>query len=713
MATREHPSRALRTPAPEAPNKTQIARMRLVTGLLAAGFLVIILRLCVLHLLPHEYIQKEELKHVGQVEIREPRGDILDRHGRLLATDRRVPSIWADPRYIRDPQRVSLLLSLALDMTEEEVLQKLALRDQDGEPRKFVWIKRWLLDESNEAIEKLIKDCDGGVAVQYEPMRYYPQGESAAHILGYVNRVGVASDGLELAYDEFLHSTPGKRRTRVDAKRNVLSSLTLEYVPPVGGDDLHLTIDTAIQHKLEQELDKAMAANNANRSMGIVMDPHTGAILALACRPAFDPNSYSEFDPELIKNRAIIDVFEPGSAFKIVTATAALEHELVTPETVIDCEGGRYNPYGHTIKDVHRMDAVPFLECFTQSSNIAMVKVARDLGPDRLKEWILRFGFGVPTSHDFRGESSGIFARSKWSKLTMGALPIGQEIAVTMLQLARSFAIIANGGYMVEPYFVESASTRDGYTSYQARHEKTQRIMSEQTAATMRDLCWHVVHNGTGRYAQIPEYRAGGKTGTAQIAKPGGGGYEPDKFTTVFAGFAPVNDPRIVSVIVVHEPMIRLHFGGYVCGPVFKEVVREALINMGVPEDPMPETEEKQRMELAKLEAAAADADTVIDRTEVEPVSTAADQESMEIADAVEFAGPKLPDFTGYTKAQARSELLALGLSWDPQGAGRVVSQYPPAGTPLQEVSLCRLYFASTLETAPAEEDKDAVAPTM
>jgi cell division protein FtsI (penicillin-binding protein 3) len=690
--------------------------MRLVTGLLTAGFLAIILRLCFLHLLPHEYIQKEELKHVGQVEISEPRGDIYDRQGRLLATDRRVPSIWADPRYIRDPQRISLLLSLALDMGEEEVMEKLALRDESGEPRKFVWIKRWLIDEDNATIEQLIKDCDGGVAVQYEPIRYYPQGESASHLLGFVNRVGMASDGLELAYDEFLHSTPGKRKSRVDAKRNVLSSLTLEYVPPEGGDDLQLTIDTSIQHSLERELDASMERNNANRSMGIVMDPQTGAILALACRPAFDPNNYAGYDPELLKNRSIIDVFEPGSAFKIVVAAAALEHGLVTPETMIDCEGGRFNPYGHSVKDVHKMGVVPFTECFTQSSNIAMIKVAAMLGPERMEEWIRRFGFAQATSHDFRGETGGLFkGRSRWSRLTMGALPIGQEIAVSMLQLARSFAIVANGGYMVDPYFVERARARDGYTSYQHRQGEPQRVMSEETAATMKDLCWRVVHSGTGRYAQIPEYRAGGKTGTAQIAKPGGGGYESDKFTAIFAGFAPVNDPRVVCVIVVQEPMIRLHYGGYVCGPVFKEVVRESLINMGVPEDPMPEAEEKQRLELAKLEAAG-DADTVSERASMELIESGGDLEPLDLVASVDTepdTGPALPDFTGYTKAQARMELLALGLSWDPQGAGRVVSQYPPAGTPLRDVSLCRLHFASSLDLERAEEDEDAVASTM
>ena len=223
----------------------------------------------------------------------------------------------------------------------------------------------------------------------------------------------------------------------------------------------------------------------------------------MASRPAFNPNDYDKFPAELRKNRALVDVFEPGSAFKIVTAAAALEHGLVTPNTMINCEGGRFNPYGHSIGDFHKLGVEPFWKCFEESSNIAIIKVAAMLGEARMEEWIRRFGFGAPTSRDFPGESIGLFrSRDKWSKLSMGALPMGQEISVTTLQLARAFAVLANDGRVVEPYFVERAVARDGQVTYQHEPVPAERILSPRTVDTMRALCHQVVLHGTGQPAK-------------------------------------------------------------------------------------------------------------------------------------------------------------------------------------------------------------------
>ena len=289
------------------------------------------------------------------------------------------------------------------------------------------------------------------------------------------------------------------------------------------------------------------------------------------------------------KNRALLDMFEPGSAFKIVTASAALEHGLIVPETLIDCEGGAFNPYGHRIRDFHKLGVEPFSKCFEESSNIAIIKVGAMLGKERLETWIRRFGFGDRTSPDFQFESPGMFRPlSEWSGLSMGALPMGQEIAVTIPQMARAFAVIANGGFLVEPYFVEQAATRDGRVTYRHEAPPPTRILSERTAATMRDLSYQVVRYGTGAPASIPEYRVGGKTGTAQMARKDGRGYDPDRYTTVFAGFAPVGNPRLVAIIVVQEPMIRLHYGGYVCGPVFPRRGPRGLDSLGRARGPGP-----------------------------------------------------------------------------------------------------------------------------
>ena len=716
----------------ERPTTTQEERLHLLLKAFAVVFAILALRLLQLHLSPHHRLTEEERRHIGRVELREPRGEILDRNGLLLAAERKLPSLWADPRCVQDPQAPALLTGARLGLDEEVIADRLCKRDKEGHPRKFVWLDRWITDIPRDTLDAIVEASEGAVYVRQESIRYYPHGDTAAHILGFVNRVGDASEGLELMFDDYLRSVPGEYTARKDSSRRLLESFALEYVPPTGGDDVHVTLDIAIQHNLEDLLDARIEECNASAGMGILLNPNTGAIYALACRPAFDPNLYDDAPAERRKNRALLDVFEPGSAFKIVTAAAALEHGLVTPETPIDCEGGYYNPYGHTIQDFHKFDVIPFAKCFEESSNIAMVKVAALLGEERLEYWIRRFGFGAPTSRDFRYESAGIFRpRNQWSGLSMGSLPMGQEIAVTMLQLAKAFAIIANGGYTVEPYVVEQAVARDGTVTYRHRPPAPQRLLSPETVDIMRTLCHHVVLRGTGTRANIPEYRAGGKTGTAQIAKPDGSGYYADRYTTVFAGFAPVADPQLVGVIVVQEPMIDLHYGGYVCGPVFRDVVREALVQLNVPEDPVVEVppiettlDAETDTQVAQAAPAAPpdeadsspattanpyDADTCNERhANTEPASSP----SVTSADCLELTTAQadspirsgmLPDFFGMTKRQAKAALHRLGLPWDPRGAGRVINQAPPPGTPLSEVALCALEFAN----GPRERNHD------
>ncbi len=707
--------------------------------LLLAGFLLIFAivagRLCQLHLNPRLELTAEEQFHIGQVELREPRGEIFDRNGLLLATDRLVPSLWADPRKVSDPRRLAALIRERLGNAPEDLEERLSKRDASGNPRKFVWIKRWLSDVPEAVLTALVDDSHGALAIQHEPVRYYPHRDTAAHLLGFVNRSGEASEGLELLFDNHLRSVPGWHTARKDVNRRLLDSLTLEYTPPKGGDAVQLTLDTEIQHALERALDSRIEETKASRGMGLIINPYSGAILALATRPAFDPNQYDEFPAELRKNSALIDVFEPGSAFKIITAAAALEHRLITTDTLIDCENGSFNPYGHRIRDVKKMGIVPFSRCFEQSSNIALIKVGAMLGPERMEEWILRFGFGVRTCPDFQVESAGIFRpRGQWSRLTMGSLPMGQELAVTMPQLARAFAVIANGGYLVEPYFVERAISRMGEVTYQRRPPERQRILSPETVETMRELCYQVVAHGTGRHAAIPDYRVGGKTGTAQMARKDGRGYDPDRVTAIFAGFAPATNPQVVAVFVIQEPMVRPHYGGVICGPLFKTVVRDALIRLHVPEDPMEDAPVRKNDKTPGLIAASGasqsgphdagahpadlpwdDADTVAERAELEAFAQSLDAMMQPLdtlrlvaapADATNFSSAVLPDFTGMTKRQALDALRRLGVAWDQQGSGWVVAQDPPPGTPVREVAYCALEFSNVRTETPEKDDQ-------
>ncbi|MBI1317778.1 MAG: PASTA domain-containing protein [Candidatus Hydrogenedens sp.] len=702
----------------------QQRRSHAVLFLLMAGFVVLLGRLAQLHLSPDLELSEEERRHIGKIVLSAPRGVVYDRNGLVLATNDKVASLWADPRKTVnggiDVAEIAMKASALIDMEADEIMDRMTKRDNDGDPRKFMWVKRWLVDVPAEPLQALIEESEGALAIRMEPVRYYPQGETAAHLMGFVNRAGEPGDGVELRYNKLLDSTPGEHLARKDGSRRLLESLTLDYTPPTGGESIQLTLDTAIQHSLEEALDRRIVETNAKSGMGILMDPKTGAILAMASRPTFNPNHYADYDPSLWKNRAVLDVFEPGSAFKIVVASAALEHGIVTPETRINCEGGSFNPYGHRVKDFHKMGVEPFTKCFAESSNIAMIKLAAQLGPERFDEWVRRYGFGRTTSPDFQYEQNGLYRpREQWSKLSMGSLPMGQEIAVTMPQLARAFAVVANGGVLVEPYFVERSISRDGVDTQIHDVTHRERILSERTSDTMRHLCKLVVEEGTGEYAKMDEYTAGGKTGTAQMKRIGGPGYDPNRFTTVFAGFAPIEDPAVVCVIVIAEPMIKLHYGGYVCGPVFKEVVREALVRLGVPMDKgehaLPEREKPApRMVVAQAEPIE-DADTLIERLDEKDVAELEEslEDLLEPLDGLELVasatdspqgpGQRLPDFTGWTKRQVREKLLELGVPWDVHGAGWVVSQYPPAGTLTRDVMVCSLEFSGS--TAGQEQE--------
>ena len=678
--------------------------MRVLFFAFLVGFGGVALGLVRVHTSPDSRLTQEEMAHIGEVELRVPRGEIRDREGELLAKDRIASSVWADPREISDIQKTAAVLSTTFNVPEKELAERLRPRDAKGQVKKFVWVKRWLTEAEASLYETLEPELAQGLNVKEELVRFYPEGDLAAHVVGFVNREGVGCEGVEMAFDKSLRCVPGKRKMRVDARRRMLESLTLEYVEEEGGESIFLTLDKTTQRALEQALDGAMVEHKAPRAMGMIMEPKTGAILALACRPAFDPNQFWDVPPELYKNRALVDVFEPGSSFKIVTFSGALERGLVNTEMMIDCENGTFNPYGHTIHDVHELGVEPLRNCFAESSNIATVKIAALLGPDGMEQWMKQFGFGAKACEKaFVAESRGILhPQSEWSGLTMGALPIGQEVAVTMPQLARAYCVIANGGLLVEPYIVDRIVDREGTLTYQHEVGEPTRVLSEKTAATMRELCHLVVTHGTGGRANIPEYRVGGKTGTGQIAKPQGGGYYADKYTAIFAGFAPVADPRLVAVIIVQEPDIKLHFGGYVCGPVFQSVVRDTLSRMKCPLDPVDN--------YVDSELALADADAIAAQGELEGLVDAStapstpddpldDLELVSVDAAASDDGPKLRDLAGMTKRQVKEYIDLFGLRWDTHGSGRVVSQDPAAGTPLREVTLCRLVFANQPET--------------
>ena len=693
-------------------------------GLLVLGtFIIGILVYSNFH--PQENLASEDETHIGRFFIKNQRGEIFDRNGTVLAVNKSAPTLQVDPRKVEDADALATFLSKHIDMSWEDIFARLAKLDESGQVRKMNTIKRWIEKPSREELEKIIAS-EPSLSLRDEPLRHYRYGDSAAHLLGFVNRAGEASEGLELAFDKYLHPRAGEIRARTDNGRQLLPSGLLSYQEPEGGDKVQITVDINMQQTLERCLDKRMEEVGAKAAMGILMDPHTGAIFALANRPAFDPNHYDLYDPALRKNRVALDRFEPGSAFKIVVSSAALENHLVYPEEMIDCENGGFNPYGHYIKDFYRLGVIPFSYAFAKSSNVAMIKLGKRLGPERMDEWIRLYGFGEKTSRDFKHESTGIYhAREKWSRLSMGSLPMGQEIAVTSLQLARAFAVIASGGLLVEPYFVEQAVNRYGEVTYKHDPLPPKRVLSPDTAKTMVELCHQVVLHGTGTTANIPEFRVGGKTGTAQMAKSNGRGYDPDRYTAVFAGFAPVASPSIVGVIVVQEPAIRQRWGGFVCGPVFQEVVKDALIRLGTPEDPVvnpdnprmepvkktapkeqapAQSKDKERTLIADL-IAEEDADTVSPPPAPEDIDenfqaliTPLDGISL-VARPMAAKGDEkaMPDLTGKTKSQVRMELQRMGIVLDAQGVGWAVEQEFAPGLSVGDVKVCSIRFSDKM----------------
>jgi len=719
---------------PELRHRARIAQLLL--GFTVAYGLIAV-RLSVVHLCPAPMLTQEEMFHVGYDPLEEPRGKIYDRDWNLLATQRLLPSMWANPGKLGEESCTATTEGLVrlcqerLGMDPEEVRKKLASSNESGKPMRFVWVKRWIENLSAEQKDAILQEGGGVLAFRDESVRYYPQGDTAAHVLGFVNRAGEASEGLELSFDKHLASVTGKQVGRcvpnlgkidTDANRILLPSLTLEYTAAKPGEDVVLTIDSAMQHSLECALDERMAHCEASVGMGIIMEPHTGAILALATRPAFDPNNYDTTPPELRKNRAMLDIFEPGSAFKIVTASAAIEHGLVTKSTLIDTEGGSLRVPGHIVRDVHRFHGpVPFEKCFTESSNIAMIKVAAMVGEERFDQWISHFGFGQRATKDFQYESPGSYRhRNQWSRSSMYALPFGNEIAITLPQLIRAYTAIANGGYLVQPYVVERAFSPAGEPMYAHEPPPPCRIMSPGTVQVMQELCEGVVVEGTGKQAAIPEYRVAGKTGTSKMLRKGGG-YDDRRYTSIFAGFAPASDPKLVAVIAMQEAKMGKHWGGYACAPVFAKVIREALVRLQVPGDKPVDEKEKERFLAKAMGGKPGEGKEGSPRKAEAPAEETANLEDSPIIDIDEspeymvdslalvpaahrLAGPAptLPDLVGLTKRQAQKRLADLGIAWDAQGAGWVVRQEPAAGTPLSAVPVCALLLAGKQSAANA-----------
>ena len=507
-------------------------------------------------------------QHNQFVELEPKRGTIYDANLKPQAVNIAVDSLFAAPNEIDNKDKEKIIRELAPVLNVGHAF----LRERLYRKKSFIWLARKITPQQSEAIKKLnIK----GLQFIKESKRSYPNRYLASHIVGFAGLDNAGLEGLELYYNKYLKGEAGFALFLRDARQKKLD-LWEKMVLPRDGYDLILTIDEVIQFIAERELDKIVKTYRAKGASIVVMDPHTGAILAIANRPTFDLNDYDNANKDQMRNRAICDLFEPGSVFKIVTASAALEEKKVAEQDRFFCENGSYKVASHILHDHRPHGWLSFREVIEQSSNIGTTKIAQVLGNDILYRYIKLFGFGARSAIDLPGEIQGMIkAPIAWSKISITAIPIGQEVGVTALQLVSAISVIANGGQLMKPYIV--SEIRDKFSETIKKNSPTmiRKVISVDTAHRVKRILNGVIENGTGKLAQLEGYSAAGKTGTGQKLEANGT-YSHAKFIASFIGFAPVEDPVIAIAVVVDEPR-PYYFGGVVAAPVFKNVANDVL----------------------------------------------------------------------------------------------------------------------------------------
>lgn len=530
-------------------------------------FLLFFFRLLAIQLFRASFLSRlAAQQHTYYMELEPKRGGIYDRNMRPLAVNVATFSLYAVPPQIQDREAVATQLNTLLGLDPSFVRERLA------RPKQFVWLARKLDWDMMKKIEGLNVP---GLYFIKESKRSYPNATLASQLLGFAGLDNVGLDGLERTYDTYLRGAPGWTYVLRDARQHSLA-LTDVLQPPLDGYSLVLTIDEVIQFIAEREVDKAFVKYRAKGAMIVVMEVRTGAILASASRPVYDLNAPSSYPMDARRHRVVTDFFEPGSVFKIVTASAALNEKTFSTTDKIFCENGEYRVANHTLHDVHPYGTLTFLEVIGNSSNIGTTKIAQKLGAQYVHDYAAAFGFGEMTKSGIPGEVAGVLKPvTRWSKTSIGAVPIGQEVCVTALQLARAIAAIANNGVLMQPYVVRAIIDRQGEVIREFGPQEVRRVITPETAATMREILTWVVEKGTGRMAQSPSVRLAGKTGTAQKVEPNGT-YSHSKFVASFIGFAPADDPKIAVAVIVDEPH-PYYYGGVVSAPVFKAVAEDVL----------------------------------------------------------------------------------------------------------------------------------------
>lgn len=551
-------------------------RLYFLGGILLLWFGAICLRLVYLQIFEYgEFEQRASHQQQRTIEISAKRGIIYDRAGRELAMSINVDSGFAVPSEIPD---LAQTISLITRITKEDPREVLA---KCKASHSFCWVARKASVETAERIKALNLK---GIYFQKESKRFYPKRELAAQVLGYVGMDDEGLSGIEREYDDQLRGKPGRMLIQVDARRRNFNRVEKQPDP---GENVVLTIDENIQYIAERELETAMEQTRAIAGTVVVANPHTGEILALANRPTFNPNLSREITPAKLKDHAVSDVYEPGSTFKLVTISAALEEKLTKPTEVFDCQMGSIVVNGMRIRDHKPFGMLQVSDILAKSSDVGAIKIALRLGEERFYKYIRGFGFGQQTGIELPGETRGLAKPlNRWSKVSIGAISMGQEIGISPLQLAAMVGTIANDGVWVAPRIVAATTEPRSTPQMIAFHPANEhRVLSPFVAAEMKQMMQRVVMpGGTGTKAILEGYSSAGKTGTAQKVDPGTHTYSRTNYVASFAGFAPVNNPAIV-VAVILDSAVGPHQGGQVSAPVFQRVAQQVLAYLNVPHD--------------------------------------------------------------------------------------------------------------------------------
>ena len=637
------------------------ASLMLLWGLAIEG------RLVHLQVFRHaDLVERAERQQSRSIDTHPKRGEILDREGRVLAYSVDADTVVSVPVQVDDPVETTRQLC---DVLECDEAQRDRLQTRLGEDRLFAYVQRRVSVDAARRIRAL--DLEG-IGLIKESRRFYPNKELAAHLLGYVGTDNNGLHGLEARYDEEVRGRPGRVLVQTDAHNRAFSRVES---PPTAGVSLELTIDKFIQYIAERELRAAVLEHDAAAGSVIVMDPSTGEILALANEPTFNPNSFSGSTDDARRNRATQDVYEPGSTFKIVTASAALEEQFFEPEQIIDTSPGVIRFGSHRIDDMGRnYGELSFADVIVKSSNVGASKIGIALGPERLGRYVTRFGFGQTASRDFAGQSRGIVHRD-WSRLRDGALAnvaMGYNISVTSLQMAAAMSAVANGGELVEPRLVRAQISGD--QRLEVAPHVVRRAISRETASTLTRILEDVVSRGTARSAQLDGYTVAGKTGTSE--KIIDGRYaEKDHNVASFVGFVPSTRPAL-TVLVVIDDVVR--FGGAVAGPVFQRIAEASLRHLGVPPN----------VDAPSPVLVAVDA---VSGTRVRSASTRLPTPTG--GTHPPGAAGRMPDLQGLSVRSAFGVVTQIGLTTEAHGRGFVTAQTPPPGAVVDRGQRVTLQF--------------------